>query len=137
MMGALRRLWKRRVTGRPDGYQAYVSFPTRESGPTVGEVQDHIDDLERLFEGRLDVYARTSRVAIVSDPVPGEQFDESRFEGVVERIETDYDETHAVARLEKWRPYDDRVVKSYIVVPVKPLFPRETTTEKRAAPLAD
>lgn len=134
MSGLLRRLWKRHVSGRPDGYQAYVSFPTDRGRPTMGDVQDRIDELERAFEGRLDVYARTSSLAVVSDPVPMDQFDETAFEAALERIEDGYDGTHSVARLEKWRPFDGRLVKSYVVVPVRPLFPPE---EDRVASAAD
>ncbi|WP_195893086.1 hypothetical protein [Halopiger djelfimassiliensis] len=123
-MQFLKRLWKRRVRGRPDGYQAYVSLPTRDGRP-FGEVHGCIEALERVFEGRLDVYARTNGIAVATDRVPAAQFDGDAFETAIDRLEECYAETHSLARLEKWRPADGRVVKSYVVVPVKPLFPRE------------
>ncbi|MCU4740112.1 hypothetical protein OB955_03265 [Halobacteria archaeon AArc-m2/3/4] len=136
-MNVLRELWKRYVVGDPDLYQAYVSFPTRADGSLSGDVTDRVEELEYAFEGRLDVYARVSSIAIVSDRVPAEQFDTDRFEAVLDRIEDTYAETHSLARLEKWRPFDDRLVKSYVVVPVKPLFPAAAERPKRVRSLAE
>ncbi|AEH37222.1 hypothetical protein [Halopiger xanaduensis] len=126
-MQFLTRLWKRHVRGEPDGYRAYVSLPTEDR--SFGEIHDCIERLEYAFEGRLDVYARTRGVAAVSDPVSAAQFDGDAFESALERLESCYDETHSVARLEKWRRFDGRLVKSYVVVPVKPLFPRNRTDD--------
>ena len=120
----VKRLWKRRVRGRPDRYRAYVSLPTTDDRPSVGEVHDCIERLERAFEGHVDVYARVRRLAVVSDPIPADRFDDDAFEAALERLEACY-ETHSLTRLEKWRPSDDRLVKSYVVVPVKPLFPAD------------
>lgn len=128
-MRVLKRLWKRHVAERPDRYQAYVSFPTDGDRPAFGDVHDCIEELEYVFEGRLDVYARTNGIAVATDRVPTDGFDEEAFETVLDRIEDCYSGTHSVARLEKWRPGGDRLVKSFVVVPVKPLFPR-TSAEK-------
>ncbi|MHC3437577.1 hypothetical protein ACYJ1Y_05595 [Natrialbaceae archaeon A-gly3] len=135
-MTLLRNLWKRHVTGRPDQYQAYVAFPTGTDRPSVGDVHDRIEDLEYAFEGRLDVYARMRSVAVVTDRVPAERFDVDAFEAILERIEDVYDGTHRLARLEKWRSIDGQLVTSYVVVPVKPLFPREeeSAPERVASP---
>ena len=125
------RLWKRHVRKRPDEYQAYVSLPTSDD-PSFGEVHDCIERLEHVFEGRLDVYARVRRLAVVSDPVSADRFDADAFEDALESLEDCY-EAHSLARLEKWRPSDDRLVKSYVVVPVKPLFPRTRTADEPRA----
>ncbi|MFC4543669.1 hypothetical protein ACFO5R_17215 [Halosolutus amylolyticus] len=127
VLAAAKRRWKRHVTERPDRYQAYVSFPTDGEQSGVGDVHDCIEDLEHVFEGRLDVYARTNGIAVVSDRVSAAQFDRDAFERAVARIEDYYAETHTVARLEKWRPGGDRLVKSFVIVPVKPLFPHESS----------
>ena len=121
----LKRLWKRRVRGRPDGYRAYVSLPTNDDRPSFGELRECIERLEYAFEGRLDVHARVRGVAAVSDAVPADQFDRDAFEAALERLEDCYAETHSLTRLEKWRPSDGQLVKSYVIVPVKPLFPRD------------
>lgn len=134
----LSSLWKRYVVGRPDRCQAYVAFPTGRDEPPAGSVHDRIEELERVFEGRLDVYARVSSLAVVTDRVPSEEFDAAAFDAVLDRIERGYAETHSLARLEKWRTIDGRLVKSYVVVPVKPLFPRdETGRRKRLRSVAD
>lgn len=119
-----KRLWKRHVTERPDRYQAYVSFPMDGDRSAFGEIHECIEELEYVFEGRLDVYARTNGIAVVSDRVLADQFDRDAFETVLDRIEAYYAETHSIARLEKWRPSGSQLVKSFVVVPVKPLFPR-------------
>ncbi|ELY97958.1 hypothetical protein [Natrialba asiatica] len=124
-MKLLRHLWKRHVTGRPDQYQAYVSFPSRTDRP-VGDVHDRIEELEYAFEGRLDIYARSQGVAVVTDRISAEAFDVDTFESILERIEDAYATTHRLAQLEKCRSIDGRLVTSYVVVPVKPLFPRST-----------
>ncbi|SIR96821.1 hypothetical protein [Natronorubrum thiooxidans] len=128
-MRYLKRLWKRHVTGQPDRYQAYISLPTRDDRSAFGEVHGCIEDLEHVFEGRLDVYARVRGIAVATDPVPADQFDRDAFEAALERLEDCYAETHALTRLEKWRPSDNRSVKSFVVVPVKPLFPRDRTDD--------
>ncbi|WP_265111325.1 hypothetical protein [Halosolutus halophilus] len=126
-LAAAKRRWKRHVTERPELYQAYVSLPTDGDRSGFGDVHDCVEDLEYVFEGRLDVYARTNGIAVVSDRVSADQFDRDAFERVVERIEDCYAGTRTVARLEKWRPGGDRLVKSFVVVPVKPLFPDESS----------
>ncbi|QRV16148.1 hypothetical protein JMJ58_04420 [Haloterrigena salifodinae] len=123
------RLWKRHVRKRPDKYQAYVSLPTSDDDPSFGEVHDCIERLEHVFEGRLDVYARTRRLAVVSDPVSADRFDADAFEAALESLEDCY-EARSLARVEKWRPSDDRLVKSHVVVPVKPLFPPDRTVDE-------
>ena len=125
----LKRLWKRHVRGRPDEYRAYVSLPTGDEEPSFGGVHDCIEQLEYVFEGRIDVYARVRGVAVVTDPVPADRFDRDAFDAALERLEDCYAETHSLTRLEKWRPADDGLVKSYVVVPVKPLFPRDRADE--------
>lgn len=130
-------LWKRYVTGRPDRYQAYVSFPTASDRPSIGSLHRRIEGLERVFEGRLDVYARRSGLAVVTDPVPAEGFDAIGFQSVIDSIETAYAETHDLARLEKWRSIDDHLVKSYVIVPVRPLFPRDSDDRRRSSPTVD
>ena len=131
-MQFVKRLWKRHVRKRPDEYQAYVSLPTSDDDPSFAEVHDCIERLEHVFEGRLDVYARMRRLAVVSDPVSADRFDADAFEAALESLEDCY-EARSLARLEKWRPSDDRVVKSYVVVPVKPLFPRDRTDDEPRA----
>ncbi|WP_323172825.1 hypothetical protein [Natrialba sp. PRR66] len=141
-MKLLRHLWKRRVTGRPDQYQAYVAFPSRADRP-VGDIHDRIDELEHAFEGRLDIYARSQGIAVATDRVSAETFDVDAFEAILERIEDAYAATHRLAQLEKWRSIDGRLVTSYVVVPVKPLFPRTKAkakadrTAENAAPPTD
>ena len=120
----LNRFWKRHVRGLPDGYQAYVSIPTHPARPTVGEVHELIEEIERVFEGRVDVYARVDRLAIVTDRVSSEQLDGGELETVLESLEDLYSETHALARIEKWQTMDGQLVKTYVAIPVKPLFPR-------------
>lgn len=135
----LRRLWKRHVTGRPDRYQAYVSFPTDADGASIDPLlRDGIEDVERVVEGRLDVYARVSSVALVTDRVPADQFDVEAFESILDRIEDAYAGTRSLVCLEKWRVIDGDLVKSYVAVPVKPLFAREEPDRPpQAEPAAD
>lgn len=122
-MGVLSRLWNRYVRRRPESFRAYVSLPTADGRPSVGEAHDCIADLERVFEGRLDVYARVRGLAVVSDSVDADQFDRDAFEAAIERLEACYDGTHTLARLEKRRHRDGRLVTTFVVVPVRPLFP--------------
>lgn len=128
-MQFLTQFWKRHVTGQPDRYQAYISLPTRDTQRAFGEVHECIEELEHVFEGRLDVYARVRGMAVATDPVPADQFDRVAFEAALKRLEDCYAETHSLARLEKWRPSEGRLTKSYVVVPVKPLFPRDRTDD--------
>ena len=131
-MGLLTRFWKRHVTHSPDYYQAYFNFPTRrDDRPITGTVQTQIDDLMTLFEGRLDVYARPAETIVRTDSVPATEFDLSSFECVLERIDDLYRDEYVVARQTKWRRRDAGVEKSYVVVPVVPLFPRATTESPR------
>lgn len=129
----LGRLWRRRVRERPDLYRASITFPTAPDRPTVGEVHDWIEDLERAFEGRLDVYARRGSVAVETDRVSAALFDEEAFDAICERIEDGYDDSHSVAHLKKWRWNDGRLVRAHVIVPVKPLFPREETDGRTAS----
>lgn len=134
----LRHLWKRHVVGRPEQYQAYVAFPTAGNRQFVGDVHDRIEELEHVFEGRLDVYPRLRGVSVVTDRVAAEEFDVDAFETILDSVENVYAETHRLARLKKWRSIDGRVVASYVVVPVKPLFPHSAIDEsKRIASQAD
>ncbi|SFC33965.1 hypothetical protein SAMN05444422_10788 [Halobiforma haloterrestris] len=134
-MNWLRTIWRRRVTGRPDQYQAYVSFPGGTDGPSVGAVHDRIEDLEYLFEGRLDVVPQLRGIAVTTDRVPAADFDADAFDAILDRIEEAYADTHRLARLEKWRSIDGRVVRSSVVVPVRPLFRTGgTKAETEASP---
>ncbi|MCU4752774.1 hypothetical protein OB919_12440 [Halobacteria archaeon AArc-curdl1] len=126
----LKRLWKRYVRNRPDDYQAYISLPTEAQEPTLREIQQIIEDIEFVFEARLDVYARVKRLAIVTDQVPIDGVDSAAFESVLERLEALYADTHSLARIEKWRWSNDRLVKTYVIVPVKPLFPKTDRQER-------
>ncbi|ELZ14284.1 hypothetical protein C479_00210 [Halovivax asiaticus JCM 14624] len=128
----LRTRWKRDVRAQPDRYQVYVSFPTDERHSRTGPVAEHVTELEHLFEGWIDVYARSSGLAVVSDPVSADRFALPRFRDLLDRIEATYDPTHSLTSLEKWRTIDGALVKSFVVVPVKPLFPAaETESEPR------
>ncbi|RQG98062.1 hypothetical protein [Natrarchaeobius chitinivorans] len=132
-MTMLRRLWKRHVTGRPDQYRAYVSFPSATDGTLVADVHERVEELEHAFEGRLDVYARLQGIAVVTDRVPADEFDVTAFEAILDRIEDAYRETHRLVCLEKWRSIDGRLVRSYVVVPVKPLFPSDPSDRREIA----
>ncbi|AHG00605.1 hypothetical protein HALLA_19230 [Halostagnicola larsenii XH-48] len=135
----VKRLWKRLVADGPDQYQAYVAFPPRPGRESIGDVHERIAELERVFDGRLDVYARSRGVAVATDRVPAERFDADAFESILERIERVYAGTHRLARVEKRRPIDGKLVTSYVVVPVKPLFPLEGDDEhaEKIAPPAE
>lgn len=126
-MGWLARFWKRRVLGRPDRYQASISLPIGDGdAPDDGDVRARIDDLEAVFEGRLDVFAKRDGVTVVTDAVPRGQFETDAFDDVLDDLEALYEGTHSLAVLEKWRTLEERVVKRYVVVPVKPLFRTES-----------
>ncbi|MBZ6496407.1 hypothetical protein [Natrinema longum] len=129
---SLYRVWQRHVRERPDQYQASITFPTAPTRPTVAEIHDWIEDLEYAFEGRLDVYARRGSVAVETDRVSAELFDEDEFVEICERIEDGYDGSHSIAHLKKWRRNDGRLVRAHVIVPVKPLFPRDETDEPDA-----
>lgn len=132
LVAAGRRYWQRRVREQPDRYQASITFPTAPDRPTVAEIHDWIGDLERAFEGHLDVYARRGSVAVVTDPVSDAQFDADAFEAVCERIEDGYAGTHAISHIEKWRRIDGRLVRAHVIVPVKPLFPHAAADDDAA-----
>ncbi|SFS34837.1 hypothetical protein SAMN04488556_0302 [Halostagnicola kamekurae] len=125
-----KRLWHRYVVDDPEEYQAYVSFPERSGRESVGDVHEQIAALERVFEGRLDVYARSNGVAVATDRVSAERFDADAFESILERIERVYAGTHRLARVKKRRRIDGKLVRSDVVVPVKPLFPWEGDDER-------
>ncbi|QLK25352.1 hypothetical protein HYG81_14855 [Natrinema zhouii] len=129
----LGRLWQRHVRERPDQYRASITFPTAPNRPSVGEVHGWIEALEHAFEGRLDVYARHGSVAVETDPVSAELFDEAEFDAICERIEDGYSGSHSVAHLKKWRRNDGRLVRAHVIVPVKPLFPRDETGDQAGA----
>lgn len=128
----LRRLWKRHVTGQPDRYQACVSFPATRPDAADARFATHLDALERVFEGWIDVYARPSRIVIVSDPVPADHFDLEQFQTVLDDIETAYADSHALATVTKWRSIDGDLVESFVAVPVRPLFASESDSDGRA-----
>lgn len=132
----LRTSWKRDVVSRPDRYQAYVSFPVDRDHAHVGIVADHVADLERVFEGWVDVYAKQSTFAVVSDPVPADRFDPATFRTLLDQIEESFAETYSFTTLEKWRTIDGSLVKSFVVVPVKPLFPPRSPESRRQVPSA-
>ncbi|AGB32423.1 hypothetical protein C488_12196 [Natrinema pellirubrum DSM 15624] len=123
--GRLGRLWQRHVRGRPDQYQASITFPTGPDRPDIGEIQDWIEALEYAFEGRLDVYARRGRIAVETDPVSAELFDLEAFDAICERIADGYGGSHSLAHVRKWRRNEGQLVRAHVIVPVKPLFPRD------------
>ncbi|QLG50507.1 hypothetical protein [Natrinema halophilum] len=124
-----RRFWRRFVRERPTDCQVSITFPTGDGGPSIGTIHDWIEDLEIAFEGRLDVYARRRCIRVVTDTVPADQVDIDAVEAIVNRIEMGYDATHSLAHIEKIRFRNGRLVRADVVVPVKPLFPREGTAE--------
>jgi len=128
----LGRLWQRHVRERPDQYQASITFPTAPDRPTVDEIHGWIGDLEHAFEGRLDVYARHGSVAVVTDHVSDELFDESAFDAVCERIEDGYSGSRSIVHLRKWRLNDGNLVRAHVIVPVKPLFPGDEADDPAA-----
>ncbi|MFB1064020.1 hypothetical protein [Natrinema sp. H-ect4] len=130
--GRLGRLWQRHVRERPDQYRASITFPTAPDRPSVGEVHGWIEDLEYAFEGRLDVYARRGSVAVETDRVSAELFDEAEFDAICERIEDGYSGSHSIAHLKKWRRHDDGLVRAHVIVPVKPLFPPDEADDPTA-----
>lgn len=137
-MELLRRLWKRRVARDPDRYRAYVNLPVAPSAAVdVGEARDLIDDLERLFEGRLDVRATADALIAVTDDVPAETFDAAAFDAFLDRLEAWYAGSHEVARHHAWRRGDDGLVRSTVVVPVRPLFPSTDEKRSRAVPVSE
>ncbi len=125
----LRRCWQRRVRDRPDRYQASITFPTGPGRPSIGEIRGWIEALEYAFEGRLDVYARRGRIAVETDPVSAELFDSEGFDAVCERIAAGYGDSHSLAHVRKWRRNDGRLVRAHVIVPVKPLVPRDGDAE--------
>ncbi|WP_254523191.1 hypothetical protein [Natrinema caseinilyticum] len=133
-----RGLWRRYVREDPADCRVSITFPTGPDRPTVGRIHDWIADLEVAFEGRVDVYARRRSIAVVTDTVPADRVDVDAVESIIERIEAGYAETHSLAHLEKVRPRNGRLVRTDVVVPVKPLFPRDRATEpKRVRSAAD
>ncbi|MFC6768808.1 hypothetical protein [Natrinema soli] len=130
--GRLGRLWQRHVRERPDRYRASITFPTAPDRPSVGEVHGWIEELEYAFEGRLDVYARRGSVAVETDRISAELFDEAEFDAICERIEDGYSGSHSIAHLKKLRRHDDGLVRTHVIVPVKPLFPRDEADDPAA-----
>lgn len=124
-------LWQRHVRARPDQYQASITFPTAPAQPTIDEIHDWIESLEYAVEGRLDVYARRGSVAVETDRIAADLFDKDEFDAICERIEDAYSGSHSVAHLKKWRRNDGQLVRAHVIVPVKPLFPRDDTGDPR------
>lgn len=123
----MRRIWKRYVTNQPDQYQVSISLPIKRGSLSDSEVYRGIERLEYVFEGRLNIYARTNRIAVVSDCVSAAQFDKDEFETALEQIESCYNDTHTIAHLKKWQRTNDKVTRTFVVVPVKPLFAARST----------
>ncbi|WP_254862818.1 hypothetical protein [Halovivax gelatinilyticus] len=72
---------------------------------------------------------------MVSDAVSGEQFDPTTFLEILDQINDSYAEMYTLATIEKWQSMDGQLVKNYVIVPVKPLFPRaepDRSTQVRA-----
>ena len=133
--GAVRsagRLWQRHVRKRPDQYQASITFPTAPDRPSVGEIHGWIEDLEYAFDGRLDIYARRRSVAVVTDRTSVDLFDKDAFDAICERIEDGYSGSHSIAHVKKWRRNDGKLVRAHVIVPVKPLFPRDEDEDPAA-----
>ena len=126
---ALRR-FVRRLLGRPPAYQVYVRLPTRlPTGESiVADARGLVDDLEAICEGRLDVYGTADGMVANTDVVSASAFDVDRFDRFLERVEQRYDGPYTVAVIRKRRAdHRTRRVTSYLVVPVRPLFPRNRT----------
>lgn len=135
-LGVTRRVgkfWQRHVRERPDQYQASITFPTTPDQPTVGAIHGWIEDLEHVFEGRLDVYARRGSITVVTDHLSADLFDTAAFDAVCERIEDGYRDSHSLAHVEKWRRNDGRLVRAHVIVPVKPLFPHAESGDSAKA----
>lgn len=124
----LRQLLERYVLRRREAYQIYARLPTRlPSGESiVGDVRRLVDDLEALCEGRLDVYGTADGLVVDTDVMSASAFDVDGFDRFLAAVETRYDGPYDVAVVRKRRPDDSRrQVTSYLVVPVRPLFPRD------------
>lgn len=124
----VRRFVRRHVLRRTEAYQAYLRLPTRlPSGESiVGDARDLADDVETICEGKLDVYGTADGMVLDTDVISASHFDVERFERVLERLEERYSGPYSVAVLRKRRVDDARRrITTYVVVPVRPLFPRD------------
>lgn len=118
----MRQFWKRHVTNQPDQYQAYISLPIEPGSLSESDIYRGVEKLEYVFEGRLNIYARTDRIAVVSDCISAAQFDKDEFETALKQIESCYNDTYTITHLKKWKRKNDKIIKSFVVVPVKPFF---------------
>ncbi|WP_290816401.1 hypothetical protein [Halovivax sp.] len=126
-MSGLRRFVSRLVS-RPRAYQVYVRLPTRlpNGESIVADARALVDDLEAICEGSLDVYGTVDGMVANTDVVSASTFDVDRFDRFLERVEERYDGPYTVAVIRKRRAdHRTRRVTSYLVVPVRPLFPRD------------
>lgn len=123
----VRRFVRRRVLRKTEAYQAYIRLPTQlPSGESiVADARVLADDVEAICEGKLDVYGTADGFVLDTDVIPASLFDVDRFETLLERVEERYDGPYSVAVLRKRRTDGARrVVSSYVIVPVRPLFSR-------------
>jgi hypothetical protein len=128
----LDRRWKRHVRGRPDRYRVVLDLPTvAPSGESLlGAAVDHVERLRLLARGRVDVDGTDGLVA-ETDPVPAGEFDGAALDALVAALSRTYGDAFDVTTIETWRYADCGLVKSVVVVPVRPLFP--ATAEATAA----
>jgi len=116
---------------RPDQYRASITF--RPPRPPVGRRGPRLDRGSRVrVRGLPDVYARRGSVAVETDRVSAELFDEAEFDAICERIEDGYSGSHPDRPSEKWRRHDDGPVRAHVIVPVKPLFPPDEADDPTA-----
>lgn len=127
-MGAvigIRQFFRRHVLPRREAYQVYLRLPTRlPTGESiVADARGLVDELEALCDGRLDVYGTVDGMIADTDVLSTSTFDVGQFEELLEAVEDRYDGPFSVAVVKKRRRIDSRIVTSYLVVPVRPLFP--------------
>ncbi|MFC6810622.1 hypothetical protein ACFQGT_04615 [Natrialbaceae archaeon GCM10025810] len=124
-MRVLERLWGRYDRRRPRSYRLYVRLPTEfPDRSLLGAVSPIVDEITRACDGRVDVYGTADGLVVTADAVPAESFDESTFEACLEDVEALYEGTYALAVVKKWGTGERLPCRSYVAVPVKPLFPR-------------
>jgi len=124
----LDRFWKRHVRCRPDRYRVVLELPTvAPSGESLlGAAVDHVEALRRLSRGRVDVDG-TDGVVAETDPVPAAEFDGTGLDALLTALGRTYD-AFEITTVETWYHADCGLVKSVVVVPVRPLFPAAEDT---------
>lgn len=135
-MGLLTRLWQRYVTHEPAYYRAYVNFPVddRSNAVSLGDVRSLIDDFEHVCEGRLDISVTAAgELVAVTDYVSAVQFDMTGFDQLLANVDDLYCDTHTITRHSRWERHNRKLARTYVVVPVKPLFPDSGTPEEPLA----